>query len=87
MPELPRLSAKEAERLLLQEGFAIDRQKGSHRIYKNTFIEWSYPITQGRLSTQKSSKSFLPLSSKQNKLKVFDRRCDMERQDSSVVGL
>ncbi|EAJ1255050.1 addiction module toxin, HicA family [Campylobacter lari] len=34
MPELPRMTAKEAERLLLQNGFLVDRQKCSHRIYK-----------------------------------------------------
>ncbi|ECO2631042.1 addiction module toxin, HicA family [Campylobacter jejuni] len=34
MPELPRMTAKEAEKLLLQNNFLIDRQKGSHRIYK-----------------------------------------------------
>ena len=34
----PRLTAKEAESLLLLNGFAIDRQKGSHRIYiKNSY--------------------------------------------------
>ncbi|MFL1970396.1 type II toxin-antitoxin system HicA family toxin [Helicobacter pylori] len=33
MPELPRLTAKEAEKLLLQNGFVFSRQKGSHRIY------------------------------------------------------
>ena len=33
MPEYPRLTAKEAEKLLLQNGFIIGRQKGSHRIY------------------------------------------------------
>ncbi|RAX56800.1 hypothetical protein CCZ01_08440 [Helicobacter monodelphidis] len=38
MPELPKLIAKEAEKILLQNGFIIDRQKGSHRIYiKNTY--------------------------------------------------
>ena len=37
MPELPKLTAKEAEKLLLQEGFIIARQKGSHRIYKNSY--------------------------------------------------
>lgn len=36
MPELPRMTAKEAEKLLLQNDFSIDRQKGSHRIYKTT---------------------------------------------------
>lgn len=38
MPELPRLTAKEAEQILYQNGFEFSRQKGSHRIYiKNNF--------------------------------------------------
>jgi predicted RNA binding protein YcfA (HicA-like mRNA interferase family) len=38
MPEYPRLTAKEAEKLLLGSGFVLDRQKGSHRIYiKKTY--------------------------------------------------
>ncbi|TAN71822.1 MAG: addiction module toxin, HicA family [Methylobacter sp.] len=37
MPEYPKLTEKSAERLLLQNGFSLERQKGSHRIYlKNT---------------------------------------------------
>jgi len=28
------LTAKEAEKLLFEYGFVLDRQKGSHRIYK-----------------------------------------------------
>ena len=31
--KLPRLTAKEAEKILLENGFFVDRQKGSHRIY------------------------------------------------------
>jgi predicted RNA binding protein YcfA (HicA-like mRNA interferase family) len=31
--KLPRLTAKEAEKILFAEGFVVDRQKGSHRIY------------------------------------------------------
>ena len=34
MPVYPKLTAKEAETLLFQAGFVLDRQKGSHRIYK-----------------------------------------------------
>ncbi|MCC5842161.1 MAG: type II toxin-antitoxin system HicA family toxin [Opitutales bacterium] len=34
MPKLPRLTASEAERLLLAAGFAHVRSKGSHRIYQ-----------------------------------------------------
>ncbi|MEH2059009.1 MAG: type II toxin-antitoxin system HicA family toxin [Nostoc sp.] len=33
MPKLPRLTATEAEKLLLDVGFIQIRSKGSHRIY------------------------------------------------------
>lgn len=33
MPKLPRLTAAEAEAMLLRAGFAWLRSKGSHRIY------------------------------------------------------
>jgi predicted RNA binding protein YcfA (HicA-like mRNA interferase family) len=33
MPKLPRLTAAEAEAMLLKAGFAWLRSKGSHRIY------------------------------------------------------
>ena len=32
--KLPKLNAKEAEKLLFDNGFVLDRQKWSHRIYK-----------------------------------------------------
>ncbi|MEI0491391.1 type II toxin-antitoxin system HicA family toxin [Brachyspira intermedia] len=32
--KLPKLNAKEDEKLLFDNGFVLDRQKGSHRIYK-----------------------------------------------------
>ena len=34
MPKLPRLTAAEAEKLLLRAGFVWARSKGSHRIYQ-----------------------------------------------------
>ena len=34
MPTYPKLTANEAEKLLFEYGFVLDRQKGSHRIYK-----------------------------------------------------
>ncbi|MEH2327320.1 MAG: type II toxin-antitoxin system HicA family toxin [Nostoc sp.] len=34
MPKLPRLNAKEAEKLLLDAGFIQIRSKGSHRVYR-----------------------------------------------------
>ena len=33
MPKLPRLTADEAEAILLKAGFVLLRSKGSHRIY------------------------------------------------------
>jgi predicted RNA binding protein YcfA (HicA-like mRNA interferase family) len=33
LPKLPRLSAEEAEGMLLRAGFRLERSKGSHRIY------------------------------------------------------
>ncbi|WP_121288981.1 type II toxin-antitoxin system HicA family toxin [Helicobacter pylori] len=44
MPELPRLTAKEAEKLLLQSGFIFSRQKGSHRIYVKDKIRQVLPF-------------------------------------------
>jgi predicted RNA binding protein YcfA (HicA-like mRNA interferase family) len=33
LPKLPRLTAQEAESILLKAGFQLIRTKGSHRIY------------------------------------------------------
>jgi predicted RNA binding protein YcfA (HicA-like mRNA interferase family) len=35
MTQMPRITAKEAERIVLKLGFVLVRQSGSHRIYKN----------------------------------------------------
>ncbi len=43
MADFPRLTAKEAEKLLLQNGFAFARQKGSHRVYLKGKIRF-YPF-------------------------------------------
>ncbi|WP_041602878.1 type II toxin-antitoxin system HicA family toxin [Helicobacter bizzozeronii] len=48
MPELPRLTAKEAEKLLLQNGFILLRQKGSHRIYLKGKIRQVLPFHAGQ---------------------------------------
>ena len=33
MPKLPKLTAQEAESMLLKDGYEFARSKGSHRIY------------------------------------------------------
>jgi predicted RNA binding protein YcfA (HicA-like mRNA interferase family) len=49
MPEYPRLTAKEAEKLLLLSGFIIDRQKGSHRIYIKGIYRMVLPHHAGEI--------------------------------------
>lgn len=49
MPEYPRLTAKEAEKLLLKNGFVIDRQKGSHRIYMKGNLRQVLPHHSGEI--------------------------------------
>ncbi|MCR2103278.1 type II toxin-antitoxin system HicA family toxin [Campylobacter upsaliensis] len=49
MPELPKLTAKEAERLLFENGFNIDRQKGSHRIYVKNSYRMVLPHHSGKI--------------------------------------
>lgn len=39
MPELSKLTAKDAEKLLLQNNFVIDRQKGSHKNLHKKFTQ------------------------------------------------
>lgn len=48
MPKLPRLTALEAERLLLNAGFAHVRSKGSHRIYQRQQERLVLPFHSGK---------------------------------------
>ena len=49
MPKLPRLTAKEAEKLLLDAGFIQIRSKGSHRIYRREEIRVVIPFHSGKM--------------------------------------
>ncbi len=49
MPKLPRLTAQEAEKLLLDAGFVMIRSKGSHRIYLKENIRVVVPFHAGRM--------------------------------------
>ncbi|ARE79789.1 type II toxin-antitoxin system HicA family toxin [Campylobacter helveticus] len=49
MPELPKLTAKEAEKILLINGFSLDRQKGSHRIYIKSSYRVVLPHHSGKI--------------------------------------
>ncbi len=48
MPKLPRLTAIEAERLLLQAGFKLIRSKGSHKIYIKKNKRFVLPFHSGK---------------------------------------
>ncbi len=44
MPKLPRLNAKETEKLLFEAGFIHIRSQGSHRIYQRDQIRVVIPF-------------------------------------------
>ncbi len=48
MPRLPRLTAPEAERLLLRAGFLHLRSKGSHHIYRRQQERLVLPFHAGK---------------------------------------
>ena len=50
MPErLPRLTAKAAEKLLLNEGFNLSRQRESHRVYRKGNHRMVLPHHRGKV--------------------------------------
>jgi len=49
LPKLPRLTAQEAENLLLRHGFELLRSKGSHRIYGRAAVRVVVPFHAGKL--------------------------------------
>lgn len=61
MPIYPKLTAKEAEALLFQYGFTLDRQKGSHRIYKKLNQRIVIPHHSGEILHPKIIKELFEL--------------------------
>jgi predicted RNA binding protein YcfA (HicA-like mRNA interferase family) len=59
LPELPKLTAKEAEKLLLQAGFELNRVKGSHYIYKRDSERVVVPYHAGKILHPKIIKQVL----------------------------
>ncbi|MDL1971796.1 MAG: type II toxin-antitoxin system HicA family toxin [Deltaproteobacteria bacterium] len=49
MPKLPRITAIEAEKLLLQAGFRLIRTKGGHRIYMKGNKRFVLPFHSGKI--------------------------------------
>jgi len=59
VPKLPRLTAAEAERVLLQAGFTFIRSKGSHRIYLKGGVRVVVPFHAGKTLHPKIVKQVL----------------------------
>ena len=49
MPKLPRITAIEAEKLLLHAGFQLIRTKGSHKIYMKGNKRFVLPFHSGKI--------------------------------------
>jgi predicted RNA binding protein YcfA (HicA-like mRNA interferase family) len=49
LPKQPRLTAKEAEKLLLDVGFIQIRSKGSHRVYRLEDVRVVIPFHSGKV--------------------------------------
>jgi predicted RNA binding protein YcfA (HicA-like mRNA interferase family) len=59
--KLPRLTAQEAEKLLLDKGFELSRQKGSHRVYRKDSFRMVIPHHQGKTLHPKIIRELLDL--------------------------
>ena len=60
MPKLPRITAKEAEKLLLNAGFIEMRSKGSHRIYFRENVRVVIPFHSGKILHPKTVQQVFP---------------------------
>lgn len=59
MPKLPRMTAQDAEMMLLGAGFVLDRSKGSHRIYIRENKRIVIPFHAGKILHPKIIKQVL----------------------------
>ncbi|GAB6161607.1 hypothetical protein JCM12298_07660 [Desulfothermus naphthae] len=67
MPKLPRLTAVEAEKLLLQAGFKLIRSKGSHRIYMKEDKRFVLPFHSGKILHPKIVKQLFEIIGEEKK--------------------
>ena len=63
-PKFPKLTAKEAEKILLEAGFVHIRTKGSHKIYKKGNERFVIPFHKGKILHPKIIKSLFELIEK-----------------------
>lgn len=64
--QFPKLNSKEAEKLLFEKGFVLDRQKGSHRIYKKENKRMVIPYHSGKILHPKIIKELFEILSDNN---------------------
>lgn len=67
MPRLPRLTAEEAEALLLAAGFTLIRTKGGHRIYLRRATRIVVPFHSGEILHPKIIKQVLAATEGHNR--------------------
>ncbi len=61
LPKLLRITAVEAETMLLANGFALIRSKGSHRIYCKKGVRFVLPFHNGKILHPKITKELVRL--------------------------
>jgi predicted RNA binding protein YcfA (HicA-like mRNA interferase family) len=66
LPKLPRLTAREAEELLLKAGFVMIRSKGSHRIFFKESIRVVVPFHSGKILHPKTVQQVLQAIAEEN---------------------
>ena len=59
LPKLPRLTAEEAEKMLLKAGFIRIRSKGSHRIYQKEKERFVLPFHKSKILHPKIVKALM----------------------------
>ena len=64
MPKLPKLTAEEAERMLLKAGFEHVRTKGSHKIYRRDKERFILPFHKGKILHPKIVKALIEVIEK-----------------------
>lgn len=62
MPKIPRLTAKEAEAVLIKSGFKLIRSKGSHKIYRKENIRIIVPYHTNKTLHPKIIKQIIRLA-------------------------
>ena len=59
MPKIPRLTAKQAEKMLLDNNFELLRSEGSHRIYGKQSRRVVIPFHSGKILHPKITKQVI----------------------------